>query len=143
MDRFLSKKRTSEELSSNNETTPSDIKPPAKKNKSRPNRKYDKSYSSYGFMWTGDENQPQPLCLVCGCKMSNESMLPSKLSKHFQASHCSLQGKDLFYFKRLLEQQTKQAVALKSRVTVSEKAQIASYEIFLYILSILLRIKKI
>ena len=61
--------------------------------------------------------------------MSNESMLPSKLSKHFQTSHSSLQGKDVSYFKRLLEQQTKQAVAFKSRVTVSEKAQIASYEI--------------
>lgn len=129
MDRFLSKKRTSDELYSNNETSSSAIKCPAKKNKIRPNRKYDKSYLSYGFTWTGDGNQPLPLCLVCGCKMSNESMLPSKLSKHFQTSHCSLQGKDVSYFKRLLEQQTKQAVVFKSRATVSEKAQIASYEV--------------
>lgn len=129
MDRFLSKKRTSEELNSNNETVSSEVKCPAKKIKIRPNRKYDKSYLSFGFTWTGDENQPLPLCLVCGCKMSNESMLPSKLSKHFQTSHCSLQGKDVNYFKRLLEQQTKQAFAFKSRVTLSEKAQIASYEV--------------
>ena len=74
MDRFLSKKRTSKKLSSVNEA----IKPPAKKKKSRPNRKYDKSYLSYGFSWTGDENQPQPLCLVCGCKMTNEAMVSSK-----------------------------------------------------------------
>ena len=105
------------------------MKHPAKKNRSRPNRKYDKSYLSYGFTWAGDENQPQPLCLVCGCKMSNESMLPSKLSNHFQTSHRSLQGKDVSYFKKLLEQQTKQAVTFKSLATVSEKAQIASYEV--------------
>ena len=129
MDRFLSKKRTSEEISSVNEATLSGIKPPAKKKKSRPNRKYDKSYLSYGFTWTGDENQPQPLCLVCGCKMTNEAMVPSKLSKHFQTLHRSLQDKDVSYFKRLLENQTKQAVGFKSRVTVSEKAQIASYEV--------------
>ena len=129
MDRFLSKKRTSEELSSVNEATLSGIKPPAKKKKSRPNRKYDKSYLSYGFTWTGDENQPQPLCFVCGCKMTNEAMVPSKLSKHFQTLHRSLQDKDVSYFKRLLENQTKQAVGFKSRATVSEKAQIASYEV--------------
>ena len=60
MDRFLSKKHTSEELDSNNEAISSDMKHPAKKNRSRPNRKYDKSYLSYGFTWAGDENQPQP-----------------------------------------------------------------------------------
>ena len=129
MDSLLRKKRTSEELDSNNETILSDMMRPAKKNKSRPNCKYDKSYLSYGCTWAGDENQPQPLCLVCGCKMSNESMLPSKLSKHFQTSHCSLQGNDVNYFIILLEQQTKQAVAFKSLATASEKAQIASYEI--------------
>ncbi|XP_064096491.1 zinc finger BED domain-containing protein 5-like [Macrobrachium nipponense] len=59
--------------------------------------------------------------------MSNKSML--KLSKHFQTAHCSLQGKDVNNFKRLLEQQTKQAFAFKSRVTLPEKAQIASYQV--------------
>ena len=58
MDRFLSKKRISEELNSNNEIVSSEMRCPAKKIKIRPNRKYDKSYLSYGFTWTGDENQP-------------------------------------------------------------------------------------
>ena len=128
MERFLSKKRTSEELNSNNEIVSSEMIHPAKKIKNRPNRKYDKKYLSYGFTWTGDESQPLPLCLVCGYNMSNECMLPSKLSKHFQ-THRSLHGKDENYFKRLLEQQAKQAVAFKSRATISEKAQIASYEV--------------
>ena len=61
--------------------------------------------------------------------MTNEAIVPSKLSKHFQTLHRSLQDKDVSYFKRLLENQTKQAVGFKSRVTVSEKAQIASYEV--------------
>ena len=61
--------------------------------------------------------------------MTNEAMVPSKLSKHFQTLHRSLQDKDVSYFKRLLKNQTKQAVGFKRRATVSEKAQIASYEV--------------
>lgn len=79
MDRFLTKKRTREELDSNDETTSSEKQCPVKKNKVRPNRKYDESYLSYGFTWTGGDTQPLPLCLVCGCKMSNESMIPSNV----------------------------------------------------------------
>ena len=61
--------------------------------------------------------------------MSNESMLPSKLSRHLKSKHPHLQGKDLSYFKRLLEQNRKQASVFKSKTTVSEKAQIASLKI--------------
>ena len=61
--------------------------------------------------------------------MSNESILPSKLSRHFKSKHPHLQGKDVSYFKRLLEQNRKQASIFKSKMTVSEKAQIASLEI--------------
>ena len=61
--------------------------------------------------------------------MSNESMLPSKLSRHLESKHPHLQGKDLSYFNRLLEQNRKQASTFKSKMTVSKKAQIASLEI--------------
>ena len=65
-------------------------------------------------------------CVVCGYKMANESLVPSKLTKHFKTRHSHLQGKSVNYFKGLLEQQTKAGHSFKSRVTLSEKAQIAS-----------------
>ena len=40
-----------------------------------------------------------------------------------------MQGKSINYFERLLEQQTKAGNSSKSRMTVSEKAQIASQEV--------------
>ena len=61
--------------------------------------------------------------------MSNESLFPSKLSKHFKTKHSHLQGKSASYFNRLSEQQTKAASSFKSVMTFSEKAQIASYEV--------------
>ena len=61
--------------------------------------------------------------------MANESMVPSKLTKHFKTKHSYLQGKSINYFKRLLEQQAKAGYFFKSRVTISEKAQTASYEV--------------
>ena len=61
--------------------------------------------------------------------MSNESMLPSNLSRHPKSKHPHLQGKGLSYFKRLLEQNRKQASIFKSKMVVSKKAQIASLEI--------------
>ncbi len=56
-------------------------------------------------------------------------MLPSKLNKHFKTKHSHLQGKCESYFKTLSEQPTKEASFFKSRITVSEKAQISSYEV--------------
>ena len=61
--------------------------------------------------------------------MANESLVPSKLNKHFKTRHSHLQGKSVNYFKRLLEQQTKAGNSFKSRVTISEKAKIAYYEV--------------
>ena len=47
--------------------------------------------------------------------MSNESMLPSKLSRRLKSKHPHLQGKDLSYFKRLLEQNRKQGSIFKAK----------------------------
>ena len=61
--------------------------------------------------------------------MSNESMLPSKLGKHLKSKHSHLQDKATSYFKRMSEQQGKAADSSKSLRTVSDKAQIASYQV--------------
>ena len=128
MDKFLNKKRNFDENEFSIENSLNAKKPRIKK-ANRPNRKYDDTYLHFGFSWNRNEDQPSPLCLVCGCEMSNESMLPSKLSRHLKSKHPHLQGKDLNYFKRLLEKNRKQASVFKSKTTVSEKTQIASLEI--------------
>ena len=62
-------------------------------------------------------------------KMSNESMVPSKLGKHFKNKHSYLQNKPTSYFKRMSEQLTETANSFKSIVTISDKAQIGSYQV--------------
>ena len=62
-------------------------------------------------------------------KMSNESMIPSKLGKHFKNKHSYLQDKRTSYFKRMSEQLIKTANSFNSIVTASHKAQIASYQV--------------
>ena len=61
--------------------------------------------------------------------MANESLVSSKLTKHFKTRHSHLQGKSVNYFKSMLELQTKAGNSFKSRVTISEKALIESYEV--------------
>ena len=125
MDKFLKQKREHHDSGSH------------KHNESRSNkrvkiqsiRKYNESYLAFGFHWTGNINETLPLCVVCGYKMANESLVPSKLTKHFKTRHSHLQDKSVNYFKRLLEQQTTAANSFKNQVTISEKAQIASYKV--------------
>ena len=83
----------------------------------------------FGFSWSGDVAQPCPLCIVCGEKMANESMVPNKLQRHFTTKHSCLQDKDLDYFQRLLQQQSKQRNVFQKTMTVSERAQLASIEV--------------
>ena len=46
-------------------------------------RLYNKDYIKLGFTFSGNENNPCPLCLVCGDTLANESMAPNKLKRHF------------------------------------------------------------
>ena len=61
--------------------------------------------------------------------MANESMVPNKLQRHFTTKHSCLQDKDLNYFQRLLQQQSKQRNVFQKTMTVSERAQFASIEV--------------
>jgi hypothetical protein len=57
-------------------------------------RKYHDCYLSYGLTYTGSENHPRPKCVVCGEKLCNESVVPSRLKRDFNTKHSRLIGKD-------------------------------------------------
>ena len=74
-----------------------------------------------GFTLSGNENNPCPLCLVCGDKLSNESMVPNKLKRHFTSKHGHLSEKPVKYFIQLSKSQKKQSTTFTKRMKTSEK----------------------
>jgi hypothetical protein len=92
-------------------------------------RKYHDNYLNFGFTFCGSETIPIPQCLVCGIKLRNECMVPSKLKRHFTTKHGHLLNKDKTYFSRLLSSNVKQSKQLEKLTNISDKAQIASYKV--------------
>ena len=103
------------------------VKATAKKRKVTFNRKYDESYLKYGFIPTGDQHAPIPMCVICGDKLDNESMKPSKLLRQLETKHPNLKDKPIEYFERKLQQQAGQQQALKTASCVIVAALRASY----------------
>ena len=68
-------------------------------------------------------------CSLAHVQIDSTGMVPSMLSRPFVTKHSQLQDKNLNYFRRLLEQQSKQKTAFQKLLTVSEKAQAASYNV--------------
>ena len=88
---------------------------------------YSEDYMKLGFTFSGNKNNPCPLCLVCGDKLLNESMVPNKLKRHFTSKHSHLSEKPVEYFIQLSKSLKKQSTTFTKRMKTSEKAQEASY----------------
>lgn len=89
--------------------------------------KYHEDYLKMGFSCTSGTDDPRPWCLICGEKLSNEAMVPSKLKRHLSTKHSHLIDKNITYFQRLLKSQTQQSKNMTKIVKISDKSQEASY----------------
>ncbi|XP_055734780.1 SCAN domain-containing protein 3-like [Salvelinus fontinalis] len=98
-----------------------------KKKKASFNRKYDESYLKYGFIAAGDSHAPSPLCVVCGDRLCNETMNPSKLLRHFESKHSALKDKPVEFFERRKREAEGQKQVLKANASTNVAALRASY----------------
>jgi hypothetical protein len=62
-------------------------------------------------------------CVVCGEKLANQAMVPSKMKRYLHTKHSHLCEKLTEYFKRLIADQTQQAKQWTNITTNSDKAQ--------------------
>jgi len=66
---------------------------------------------------------------VCGQKLPNEEMVPTKLRRHVITNHSNLQTETMACFQRLLQANSRQRNLFQKAMTVSERAQLALYEV--------------
>lgn len=93
---FLSGGGTKRLNDNNNAETLADEK--KGKKKAAFNQKYVDSYLKYGFDSTGNSHGPNPMCKICGDKLANESIKPTKLLWHLETKHPALRDKPFRLF---------------------------------------------
>lgn len=96
-------------------------------------RRYDKNYLSFGFSWCGEEKEPKPQCVICNEKLSNHSMKPSLLQRHFNTKHALFKDKPLEFFIRRKMELKRCKNTLKSFIAGNSQALEASYLVSLRI----------
>uniref|UniRef100_A0A8C4XCW1 Uncharacterized protein n=1 Tax=Erpetoichthys calabaricus TaxID=27687 RepID=A0A8C4XCW1_ERPCA len=90
---------------------------------------YKEDYIGYGFISSGPEDAPLPLCLICNSALSNEALVPSKLKRHLETKHPAVKAQPKEYFENIRAQQNKQAKKLTNYLKLPEKGLIASYKV--------------
>ncbi len=70
------------------------------------------------------------MCIICGEKFCKGAMVPSRLKRHFKSKHSHLNGKNIDYFLRLLDEEKNRGMKFTKKVTVSGSALEASFVVF-------------
>ena len=66
-------------------------------------RKYNDEYIEFAFIPSENHNS-LPVCLLCSTNLSNETMVPSNLERHFERNHPEYANKPKAYFENLRSQ---------------------------------------
>lgn len=104
-----------------------DAQKPSSSSKTTKGRHYFSAYLAMGFTFSGPDDKPNPECMICGDKLSNESMVPSKLKRHFSSKHGHMKDKSIEYFERMLSNYKKTGKTFTKSVTVPERALECSF----------------
>ncbi|GFT26070.1 BED-type domain-containing protein [Trichonephila clavipes] len=123
MDKWLKRRKFNDDNSDNdnvrdqvNEPTPGTSKNTSCSKKYVVHRKYD-DFLKFGFTSTMENDIVVPECVICGFKLSNSAMVPSKLQRHLVTNHPSLSTKDKSYFERSLSSKIKQVKVFENNYT--------------------------
>ena len=92
-------------------------------------RKYNEDYVKYGFVASGSDDHQLPLCIICNLTLSNEALVPSKLSRHLETNQESLKDKPKAYFENLVLQKDKKAKRFNKYMKLPERGLVASYKV--------------
>nr|XP_039269982.1 zinc finger BED domain-containing protein 5-like [Styela clava] len=101
--------------------------PASDSNKRAVKRKYDEGYLGLGFTWTGSEDYPDALCVVCQKILQNSSVVPAKLKRHLETHHPHLANKSIpFFATKLVGIKAMQRI-IHSTTTFNDKLLEVSY----------------
>ncbi|XP_077969306.1 zinc finger BED domain-containing protein 5-like [Styela clava] len=96
-------------------------------NKRAVKRKYDEGYLGLGFTWTGSEDYPDALCVVCQKILQNSSVVPAKLKRHLETHHPHLANKSISFFATKLVGIKAMQRIIHSTTTFNDKLLEVSY----------------